>query len=424
MTINDPYFKKFIKMKNLSKSTELNYSNVIKYFTEANNITFTDFIKKIKSQQYDYIQDNRIIRYDPEFSDISVYLDTFIETVQKNGASNITINGYLTKLKAILNFFDIQLPRFPELADDTRDWYPLTKEEIKYIISISDITYKAIILFLTTTGVRRTDLVNFTIEDFMKATNDYHNYTNVYEFIDHAPQGMIPFFDFYPQKTKRHNIECKVCCTPECSDMVLLMLRERKQTMKKLYPELTIKKEDKLFSTKRKHYKESMKPSTVTNVFYHKQIKLMQERRRVLDYKMINNEISKEVHDSLLHEEPRFSPHALRKYFITTVAENVGNLRVCALMEGHAPPMGLDRNYVRISDELVKNEYLKVIPPLSFKDVKVDFLTSKRKKELEDEIRELKEENHEIRKNIHDEAKKAVNDLLYEYFPEKKVNKF
>ena len=419
MTINDPYFNKFLKMKNLSPATELNYSNVIKYFTEANNITFTEFVKKTKNEQYDYIQDNRIIRYDPEFSDIAVYIDTFIETVQKNGASNVTVNGYLTKLKAVLNFFDIQLPRFPELPDDSQDWYPLTKEEIKYIINISDITYKAIILFLTTTGVRRTDLVNFTIKDFMKATKDYHNYTDVDEFIDHAPRGMVPFFDFYPQKTRRHNIECKVCCTPECSNMILLMLRERKQTIKRLYPELHISGDDKLFSTKRKHYKESMKPSTITNVFYHKQIKLMQERRRVLDYKLVNNEISKELHDSLLHEEPSFSPHALRKYLITNVAENVGNLRVCALMEGHRPPMGLDRNYVKISDKLVKEEYLKVIPVLTFKDVKVDFLTSKRKIELEEKIKHLEKENKEIRRNIHDEAKRAINTVLSEYFPEK-----
>ena len=282
-------------------------------------------------------------------------------------------------------------------------------------MDISDLPYKTIIMLMASTGLRPSDICNLNISDSINATKEYHDCKNIDEFLDYAPQDMIPFFSFYPQKTSKHNIQCKVCCTPETSNMLLLMLRERRNYYMKKCDGLKMKSSDPLFTTRSSKFQNRIKPPSITLTFRTKRVKLTEERKRILDTKLHNNEISQEEYDILSEENPNFTPHALRKYFISTVAENIGNLRVSALMEGHVPPMDLDMNYVKISDDLIKEEYLKLIPSLSFENVEVDLLTSKRKRELEAEIKELKEENREIKENIRNEATKAVEEILTQY---------
>lgn len=306
----------------------------------------------------------------------------------------------------------------PELPDDTKKWFLLSKSEIKYVLDTCNVNYKALILLMACTGMRRNDVLNLTIEDFMKSTYKYHHLQNVDEFISNAPKDMIRFFDFFPQKTRRYKIRCKVFCTPETSNMIMLMLRERKQLLEQNHPELSIEKEDNLFTSRKKKYKKSIHPDSLTNVFLKKEKKLQHERKRVLKKKYDENIITKNEYVQLLDEEPSFTPHALRKYFISTVAEHVSNLHVCAVFEGHSAPMSLDEHYVQLTDDYLRNEYMKLVPALSFKQVTVDFLSSKRKRELEAEIVSLRRENRNIKESIRDEAVKAVSDLLDDYFHE------
>lgn len=412
---NDRIFQKIIKNKNLSYDTEKNYTLFMQEFIDINNTSFKDMIQKINDEQYDKIEGNKIIKYNPEYGTIADYFDNYIKHLQSKGNSNSTITFKITALKVIFNYYDIKMPKLPKLEDDSKKWFLLTKEQIKYTMDISDLPYKTIIMLMASTGLRRSDICNLNISDFINATKEYHDCKNIDEFLDYAPQDMIPFFSFYPQKTSKHNIQCKVCCTPEASNMLLLMLRERRNYYMKKCDGLKMKSSDPLFTTRSSKFQNRIKPPSITLTFRTKRVKLTEERKRILDTKLHNNEISQEEYDILSEENPNFTPHALRKYFISTVAENIGNLRVSALMEGHVPPMDLDMNYVKISDDLIKEEYLKLIPSLSFENVEVDLLTSKRKRELEAEIKELKEENREIKENIRNEATKAVEEALSKY---------
>lgn len=40
---------------------------------------------------------------------------------------------------------------------------------------------------------------------------------------------------------------------------------------------------------------------------------------------------------------PRFHAHGLRKFFEITIAKNCGDLRLCAIMEGHTAPLSTDQ---------------------------------------------------------------------------------
>ena len=111
--------------------------------------------------------------------------------------------------------------------------------------------------------------------------------------------------------------------------------------------------------------------------------------------------ISKETFDSKISFIPRFHAHGLRKWFISTVRENCSNLSVCVQMEGHAFPVGTDRSYVKLNPEVIKEEYFKLIPFLSFnRDVEVQVLTSEKINEYEQEISKIKKEYEQEKERL------------------------
>ena len=411
----DRLYQKFLKNKELSETTKKQYEEVLINFTEAVNKDFTTYITEIKKQQYDRIENNKIIKYDPDFSQIAEDFDKFIKYLQDKGIANSSINLQIQKIKSILKFFNIQLPTTPTFETQKTKWYPLTKEDIKYCLDTSNMNNRALITFLTSTGMRRYDVTLLKVKDFIYATRDYHKCRNVEDFLENAPKDMIGFWSFEPHKTIRNHIKCKTCNTPEASNNILFMLRERQKLYSKKYPELKVEEDDPLFGSDRTHYKKPLRRESITDHFNYKNKKLQNERERVLNSKLASGGLAEYEYNRLMMEKPKFHPHALRKYFITTAAENIGNLRVCALMEGHTAPMGLDDNYVQISDDLIKEEYHKLIEDLSFENTEVNFITSKKRKELEQQIMELKEENKNIKENIDEEVVKAFMKTLEKY---------
>ena len=410
---------KMINNKNISDYTITNYFICLDDYLHANNITnFTEYILQLKNQQNDIIKGNMIIRYDVQYSELSQQIDVYKQYLKNKKNNNNTINKRLTTLTTILHYFNIQTPNNILLEKQERNWTIISKNEIKYILNISNLNHKAIILLLTTTGMRRQDLLNLNVIDFFNATNNYHNCKNITDFVENAPEDMLGFWSFEPQKTRKSHIKCKVCCTPETSNAILLMLRERQKKLQE--KGLKIEANDPLFTSK--NHKSRLKPITITSLLKRKQNQLKEERNRLLLQEKNNGSINEYEYLEKIKECPTISPHALRKFFISTLAENIGNLRVCALMEGHAPPMNLDVNYVQINDGLIKDEYMKLIPALSFEKVKVDLLTSQRKVELEEKIEHLEKENKRIRENIRDEATRAVERALNHYHDNVKRN--
>ena len=62
----------------------------------------------------------------------------------------------------------------------------------------------------------------------MDATRAYHDFVDVEDFIDNAPQDMMGFWSFEPVKTKKYDISCKTFNSPESSNLILQNLRRLK----------------------------------------------------------------------------------------------------------------------------------------------------------------------------------------------------
>ena len=83
---------------------------------------------------------------------------------------------------------------------------------------------------MLSTGMRLSDALNMTIGKYMEATSDYHDFIEVDDFIDNAPDDMQGFFDFEPQKTENNQepTRCMTFNSPESNKFILQNLRRVK----------------------------------------------------------------------------------------------------------------------------------------------------------------------------------------------------
>ena len=408
------------KKQNLSDSTKKNYIAGLDLFTKANNKGFDEIINEIKNQQKNRIdlQTGEIHVYDPDNGLINEYFKKTIDYIKPTHTQN-SIKGVLVNISTVLKFFKIQLPTLPDFKKQPKKWHLLTKEEIKYCLTISDLRFNAIITFMCSSGMRRADVVNLKISDFMKATYEYHKTTSVKKFLETAPQDMIGFWDFEPIKTQKYGIRCKTCNTPESSNLILAHLRERAENLKDRNAD-EMEATDPLFcSMKSKNYKKPLTDTSLTSLMKLREKKLKIHYKNLLNDKFEKGLITQEEYNEKIIDLPKFAPHMMRKFFITNVADNVANTRVSALLEGHQSPMHLDNSYVKISDTVIKDAYLNLIPCLSFENTSVDLLKTSEQEKLIEENKRLKaqleaiEEATDARINVKlDEKQQEMLDMI------------
>ena len=233
---------------------------------------------------------------------------------------------------------------------------------------------------------------------------------------------MMGLCELIPQKTRRSNVQCKVFNTPECSDLILFSLNERAKYYDKLREkkglDYEITKNDPLFGNRTFNYKRQIKAKSISVTLGRYKNTLIAERERVFKYKYEQGDISKETYEESVATIPNFHAHGLRKFFITTLAQNRVDARISALMEGHVPPIQTDSHYVNSAflKDSIREEYMRCIPDLSFENVEVRFLTSEERRSLEEKIADLTEENKSMKQNMESYVDKAVEDRFKDAF--------
>lgn len=373
--MEDYEFGKIILNSSISEQSKKTYAKSLKLFCEYVGKTYTEIVNEIKEEQYDRIEDNKIIRYNPNEGIVNRYITGFLNHYREKGNKESTLSIKEKHIRTCLKKSEIILPSiYINHRNNQGKKNILTRKDIGYVIEHSNIHHKALISFAGSTGLRVSDLWTLTIEDFMENTREYHDYYDVDEFIEKAPYGMIGFWKLIPHKTENINLECRVCNTPESSDYILDSLTERKDFLEK--KGLKLELDDALFSSRNKGFKGFYSQTSLSPLFTLKNKMLFEYRKKELDKQYEEHLLSRKEYREALENIPKFHAHALRHFFTTTVRNYTTNRDVSLIMEGHTSPYKMDSHYVgkndeMFSDDMIKETYKKIINCLTF-NLKID----------------------------------------------------
>ncbi|MBQ6628061.1 MAG: site-specific integrase [Methanobrevibacter sp.] len=212
--------------RNIAKNTQLNYIQTIKNYTESQGLTLKQLLDEAENEEDEGIRlKNRTLKK---------RLITFRNyMLNEKGFSKSTLEKQIGVIKTIYYHYEIDIPKLPKFNErQIREYDPIyyddlpTKELIQEAIKLSSPLMKAIILFIVSSGCAKAETLSFTIQDFITATKDYHNSTDIYDVIDElkGKNNVVPIFKLRRRKMNKYYY---TFCSPEAVDAIIYYLESR-----------------------------------------------------------------------------------------------------------------------------------------------------------------------------------------------------
>lgn len=229
------------------------------------------------------------------------------------------------------------------------------------------------VTFLASSGVRSKDMRKLKLQDFVDATQEYHNKKKdvIPELED---QEVIPCWIFNSEKTDTETITFN---TPECTNFIITYLKQRTFLSNDQY----------LFSSNKNGYYSPLSGRGLNNYF-----------------EAINDKLG---FPKLANGFRFFRPHRLRTFFGTTLTNNEVPYNLYKKMMGQTFTQ-VDSAYVRPNWKACKRAYKRCIKDLSTQKVEIRKVTS-------DEIKKIVHENQGLKTDV-EGLKKEMNDYK-EFLP-------
>ncbi len=339
--INDNIIKEMIVYYNWRPSTIKSYKITLNTYSKINNMPLKELIKEAE-------QEEEIIRKVNKRK-IKKRIMNYILIRKKENKKESSIKQEVSQIKKMYKHYDIDLPDLPRLKKtnkyETYKQIP-TREQIKDILLNTTIKQKAIITFLASSGLRRSDACKLKIKDFMESIQIYtttNNIINVIYEIENKNEIIIPTWNIISKKT---NINHITFSSDESTRIICKYLKQRL-----INEELNM--DSSLFN---------YKPQTLTIMF--------QRLNDKLKLGTVNN-------------TRFFHPHVLRKYFATTLYnEGVDFLSVDFLLGHTLTP--IQSAYYKANPQKLKELYISNMENLTF-------LTSTKHEINDEQLNELEE---------------------------------
>ena len=352
MKNTETILEQFFHERNSSTSTITTYTRVVGIYEKYTGKLLNELLTLADTEEYQNIRwkNTATRRY------ILSYRDFLYEKYNVS-----TAQLYLTAIMTIYRHFEITIPPLPyystkhaKRTEPLRYDQLLDKDIIREAMQISSPVVQSIILFMSSSGVSRIDVINLTIGDYLKATSEYHNQNQSVKYAIREMQDntepIIPTFHLTRQKTGQKYF---TFCSHEAVKTINAYLLTRKETLKK---------DSKLFKIHPRYF------------------------NRIFEKLNTHFQLGKAGHWN------RLRSHMLRKYHASQLAEAGMSTDHINLLQGRKIPGIAHETYIRIRPETLRNEYIKALPYLVISD----------ETQVKTQLRKVTDENKILKNNMNE----------------------
>jgi len=230
MIMNDEeIINDFTNSRNLSSKTIIGYRNTIKIYTQFNQLTLKELLTEAELEEETGIRWKKR-KLKKRLMDFRV----FLQRKYLIGTAKI----HFQRMTAIYRHYEIEIHDLPYTSNkNVNEPIPITykdlpdKKIIKKALKISSPVMRAVILFMSGSGCAKNETLNLTIQDFINATNEYHDKNNIYEVINALKnrEDIIPTFTIKRKKTNKYY---STFCTPEATNEIINYLISSNRKLK------------------------------------------------------------------------------------------------------------------------------------------------------------------------------------------------
>ena len=340
--------EQFFTERNSSKSTQTTYTRSCRYYEELTGHSMQECLDIADDEEYKNIRwkNTQTRKWILQYREW-VYSKYNVSTAQL----------YLTAVLTVYRHFEVTIPPLPYFSKKgLRHSSPINYDDLpdrellgEVLQGVSPLV-RALILFMSSSGISRIDVMNLKISDYLEATKEYHNKDSVKLAIkEMRDTDIIPIFHLTRQKTGQDYF---TFCSHEACKSINAYLLTRTEILTRDRP---------LFK--------------------------MHERYLNMMFERINGEFQ-------LGKQPngynRLTPHMLRKYHASQLAESGMSTDHINLLQGRKVQGIAHEHYIRIKPETLREEYIEALPYLVIEDVN----------QYKTENQQLREENETYKSNI------------------------
>ena len=337
--------EQFFNERNSSPSTRYTYTRSIQYYEEMTGHTIQELLDICEQEEIQNIRwkNTQTRQWILEYRDY-LYNEYNVSTAQL----------YLTAILTIYRHFELTIPPLPYYSTKhSKRTPPINysdlpdREILSECLQVATPLARSIILFMSSSGMSRIDLLNLTINDYLEATKDYHDHPESvkYAIKDMLEEDIVPTFHLNRQKTGQQYF---TFCSHEACKSINTYLLTRTEILRK---------DSRLFK---------VNPRYINMIF-----------ERLNGYFSLGK----------VGEYNRLRPHMLRKYHASQLAEAGMSTEHINLLQGRKVTGVAHESYIRLNPDKLRDEYIECLPYLVIEDVN----------KFKTENQQLREENEMYR---------------------------
>ncbi|PAV07555.1 hypothetical protein [Methanosphaera cuniculi] len=211
--------------RNIAPSTFQGYLTVLMDYCNFHKMTIQELLQEAQhDEETIHVKKNRTIK-----QRLLKYRSYLINNSKHH--SSETIKGYIAKVQTFYNHYEIEIPNLPNVKlpsayKSTYDDLP-TKEQLRQACDLADQEFKALILFMSSSGTARAETLSLTVGDFIKGCKDYTTKTDIHEALQELRyrDDVVPTLYLRRIKTDKYY---HTFCSPEASKCIIEVLIHRR----------------------------------------------------------------------------------------------------------------------------------------------------------------------------------------------------